>query len=276
MTRLRRITFAVLVTLLLVPVAAANDRDGDGYADPTEEFTVWDGADAYPDNPDIHEPVFSTGCDPPVATLDLGEPVTFTCTIGNEGPVALHVLIDVKDDIHLANQFDAAYHDIDSGEVLELQVTLSGLSEGVAMAKLRIFARANSSVNHSVDLPIEVTDEEWPGMNSHSESTDPPDISFINGLLDDLAIWLTANTPWKFDRMQAGIILLIGSGLLVGTVRRFQAQNAWQRNMDKKTRDDRVSEARFDEIRRGGGHQHHIEQGIPESPEFVIRRNGRE
>ena len=185
-------------------------------------------------------------------------------------------LIDVKDDIHLANQFDAAYHDIDSGEVLELQVTLSGLSQGVAMAKLRIFARANSSVNHSVDLPIEVTGEEWPGMNSHSESTDPPDISFINGLLDDLAIWLTANTPWKFDRMQAGIILLIGSGLLVGTVRRFQAQNAWQRNMDKKTRDDRVSEARFDEIRRGGGHQHHIEQGIPESPEFVIRRKGRE
>ena len=78
MTRLRRITFAVLVTLLLVPVAAANDRDGDGYADPTEEFTVWDGADAYPDTPDIHEPVFSTGCDPPVATVDLGEPVTFT------------------------------------------------------------------------------------------------------------------------------------------------------------------------------------------------------
>ena len=109
------------------------------------------------------------------------------------------------------------------------------------MAKLRIFARAHSSVNHSVDLPIEVTGEEWSGMNSHSESTDPPDISFINGLLDDLAIWLTANTPWKFDRMQAGIILLIGSGLLVGTVRRFQAQNAWQRNMDKKTGDDRLS-----------------------------------
>ena len=53
-----------------MPLSVAEDRDGDGYDDPTADYTVWDGADAYPDNPDIHEPVFSTGCDPPVATLD--------------------------------------------------------------------------------------------------------------------------------------------------------------------------------------------------------------
>ena len=256
-----------------MPLSTAEDRDGDGFDDPTVDYTVWDGADAYPDNPDIHEPVFSTGCDPPVATLDLMEPVTFTCTIGNEGPVALHVMIDVEDDIHLRNQFDAAYYDINSGEILELQVTLSGLSEGVAMARLRIFARANNSSSHSVDLPIEVTGEEWAGMNSHSEGTNPPDISFINSLLDDLSIWLSDKTPWEFDRMQAGIVVLVGSIGLIGTIRRIQARSLWRRNMDKKATDDLQSEARFDAIRRGGGHQHHIEPTIPSSPEVIIRRD---
>ena len=269
---MRRFLFAVFVVLLLMPLSTADDRDGDGFDDPTEDYTVWDGADAYPDNPDIHEPVFSTGCDPPVATLDLREPVTFTCTIGNEGPVALYVLIDVEDDIHLTNQFDAAYFDVNSGEILELQVTLLGLSEGVAMAKLRIFARANSSVSHSIDLPIEVTGEEWAGMNSHSEGTNPPDISFINGLLDDMADWLSENTPWQFDRMQAGLIVLVGSIGLIGAVRQFQARSVWHRNMDKKVTDDLESEARFDAIRRGEGHQHHIEPTIPSSPEVIIRR----
>ena len=144
MNPLRRPLFAVFVVLILAPFASAEDSDGDGYDDPTEDFTVWDGADAYPNNPDIHDPVFSTGCDPPVVTLDLGEPVTFTCTIGNEGPVALNVLIYVEDDTHLRDEFDPAYYDIKSGEVLELKVTLSGLSEGIAIAQLQIFARANS------------------------------------------------------------------------------------------------------------------------------------
>ena len=100
---MRRFVFAVSIVLLLAPFASAEDSDGDGFDDPSANYTVWDGADAYPNNPDIHEPVFSTGCDPPVATLDLGEPVTFTCTIGNEGPVGLYLSIDVEDDTHLSD-----------------------------------------------------------------------------------------------------------------------------------------------------------------------------
>jgi len=269
---LRRPIFAVFVVLLLTPFTSAEDSDGDGYDDPTEDYTVWDGADAYPNNPDIHEPVFSTGCDPPVATLDLGEPVTFTCTIGNEGPVALNVLIDVEDDTHLRDEFDPAYYDINSGEVLELKVTLSGLSEGIAMAQLRIFARANSSASHTVDLPIEVTGEEWPGLNSQSEGGNPPDLSFINRLLDDFAQWLTEHTPWKISSVQAGLILLIGSFCLIGGVRVSRARRAWHRNMGQKQTKERQTEARFDEIRRGGKHEHHIEHSIPESPEFIIHR----
>jgi hypothetical protein len=269
---LQRAVFAVFVVLLLTPLASADDSDGDGYDDPSENYTVWDGADAYPNNSDIHEPVFSTGCDPPVATLDLSEPVTFTCTIGNEGPVALNVLIDVEVGSHLWVQFDPAYYDINTGGTLELQVTLSGLSEGIAMAKLRIFARVNSSASHTVDLPIEVTGEEWTEMNSHSEGSTPPDISFINRLLDDFAEWLTDNTPWQFSSMQSGIILLIGSAGLIGTFRLYIARSVWRRNMELKPTDDQRTEARFDAIRRGGKHDHHIEQAIPSSPEIIIRR----
>lgn len=269
---MRRMVFAVFVVLLITPLASAADSDGDGYDDPSENYTVWDGADAYPNNPDIHEPVFSTGCDPPVATLDLGEPVTFTCTIGNEGPVALNVLIDVEEDTHLWDQFDPAHYDISSGEILELQVTLSGLSEGIAMAKLRIFARANNSASHTVDLPIEVTGDEWAGMNSHSEGSNPPDISFINHLIDDFSKWLTNHTPWQFSNMQAGIIVLVGSAGIIGTVRLYRARSVWRRNMQQKPTDDQRTEARFDAIRRSGTHEHHIEQTIPSSPEVIIRR----
>ena len=80
MNNLRAFAFALALLLVTAPLASAEDSDGDGYDNPSETFTIWDGADAYPNNPDIHEPVFSTGCDPPVAKLDLGEPVTFTCT----------------------------------------------------------------------------------------------------------------------------------------------------------------------------------------------------
>ncbi len=269
---MRWAVFAACAILLLSPLACAEDSDGDGYDDPTEGYTVWDGADAYPNNPDVHEPVFSTGCDPPVATLDLGEPVTFTCTIGNEGPIGLNVLIDVKDDVHLRDQFDPAYYDINTGENLELQVTLSGLSEGVAMANLRIFARANSTASHTIDLPIEVTGEEWAGMNSHSEGTNPPDISFINRLLDDFSKWLTEHTPWEFNSSNAGLIILLGALGLFGTVRLYRARNIWHRNMEQKTTSDLRTEERFDAIRRGGKHEHHIEPTIPSSPEVIIRR----
>ena len=70
MNNLRAFAFALALLLVMTPLAVAEDSDGDGYDNPSETFTIWDGADAYPNNPDIHEAVFSTGCDPPVAKLD--------------------------------------------------------------------------------------------------------------------------------------------------------------------------------------------------------------
>ena len=140
------------------------------------------------------------------------------------------------------------------------------------MAQLRIFARANSSASHTIDLPIEVTGDEWAGMNSQSDGGSPPDLSFINRLLDGFAQWLTEHTPWKISSIQAGLILLIGGFCLIGGVRVSRARRVWYRNMDKKRTTDQQTEARFDEIRRGGKHEHHIEHKIPDSPEVVIRR----
>ena len=270
---MRRFVFASLVVFLLVPFASAEDSDGDGYDDPTENYSVWDGADAYPYNPDVHDPVFATGCDPAQIILDLGESVTFICTIKNENPVKLRLFIDVNNDTHLSNQFEAGYYDLDSDEILQIEVTMTGFSEGVATSKLQIFARANSSESHSYDFPIEVTGQEWAGMNSHGEGSSPPDISFIKRAIDGFAEWLSENSPWKFSSMQAGIILLVCGLGLVGTVRLYRARSVWQQNMRNKPREELETEARFDEIRRAGKHEHHIEHSIPNSPEVIIKRN---
>lgn len=266
---MRRVWWLLLL-LLLTPLAAAADTDGDGWQDPSEDFGVWDGADAYPQNPDIHDPVFSTGCDPPVATLDLGEPVTFTCTVANEGPVAVRVMIDVEDDTHLRNRFVADHFDIGPSEVLELSVTMEGLQTGVATAHLRIFGRADESAHHIVDLPVEVTAETWPGLNSHSEGTPAPDVSFISRGLDDLAAWLSANTPLTVDRGQAGVVVLLTLGLLVGIARTRRARRIWRRNMIDRSARAAGREARFDALRRGGNHPHHEEVGIPDSPQAKV------
>lgn len=265
---------AILVAfiLLLIPTASAEDSDGDGYDDPTATYTVWDGADAYPNNPDIHEPVFSSGCDPPVATLDLGEPVTYTCTIANEGPVGLDVLIDVQGDVHLRNLFDGSDHHIGAGDVVTISVTLQGETEGIAMAKVRIFARNGTAPSQTIDLPIQVTGEDWDGMRSHSESN-PPDVSFISGILDDFAIYLGENTPYEFDRGRAGVVMLLGIGLMLGAVRTVRARKIWNRNMHSRTASRAEREERFDTLRRGPVPEHHIEPEIPESPIHVITRD---
>ena len=273
MNTLRRFVFAAFVVFLLIPLASAEDSDGDGYDDPSENYTVWDGADAYPNNPDAHEPVFATGCEPAQVTLDLNQSVTFICTIVKENPVDLRLFIDVNDDTHVSNQFEAGYYDLNSNEILKIEVTMTGLSEGVATAKLRIFARANSSESHSIDFPIEVTRDEWAGINSHSEGSSPPDISFINRVIDGVADWLSEITPWEFSSLQAGIILLVSGLGLIGTFRFYRARRVWQQNMGKKPREELETEARFDQIRRAGKHEHHIEQTIPDSPEVIIKRN---
>jgi hypothetical protein len=268
---LNKTALAVVLLLFLIPFASAEDSDGDGYENPTENFTIWDGADAFPNNPDIHDPVFSTGCDPPVATLDLGEPVIFTCTIGNEGPIDVDVFIELGEYSNLINQFEAKNLSINSNQIVEFQVKVSGLSEGVATAKLSIYARANGSAGHMIDLPIEVTGEEWAGLSSQSNVGGNPDISFINRALDDTAAWLSDNTPWQFSRMNAGIVVLfIGLGL-IASIRKYRARKLWTQNMEKKTESDRQTEARFDQIRRSDKHQHHIEPTIPESPKFIIK-----
>ncbi len=272
MTFLRSTAYAVILLLLLSPVVNAEDSDGDGFADPTSEYSVWDGADAFPNNPDIHEPVFSSGCDPPVATLDLDEPITFTCTVGNEGPVGLRVMIDVQDDIHLSNEFDAEYFDIPPSQSLELSVTMIGLSEGIATAHLRVFARSNASASHMVDLPIEVTGEQWTSVNTEGNSNSPPDVSFIGKSLDLMANWLTEKTGFTIERTHAGGLILLATIAIVGVVRITRARRIWAQNMLLKSKSDQLSEARFDELRKVKQHEHHVDDTIPDSPNFVIRK----
>ena len=271
MTKLRIVAFA-LVLLFLSHIVSAEDSDGDGYDDPSEEFTIWDGADAYPNNPDIHEPVFSVGCDPPVAKLDLAEPVTFTCTIRNEGPIEVIVYVEVDQGQYLSNQFTAVTHTIEPDEITEIKVNLAGLSQGFAMAKLQIFARANGSPSHVFELPIEVTGDDWSGLNSQGGSSSSPDISVLSTSLDEITDWLSENTPWKFTNMNTGLLALLMGIALISLVRMKRAKSVWRKNMQLKLVEDGRMEARFDAIRKGRMFQYGEEPTIPDSPVFIVQR----
>jgi len=270
---LRKTAFSLVILLVLAPTVFAEDSDEDGFDDPSDEFTIWDGADAYPNNPDIHEPVFSTGCDPPVAKLDLSEPVTFTCTVRNEGPIPVNIFVEVEEGAHLSNQFLPSSYAIDSLEVITIKVNLIGHSEGYAKAKVQIFARANGSASHLIELPIEVTNEEWSGLNSQGDSSSTLDISFFSTILDEIASWLSGNTPWEFTNMNAGLLVLLMGFALVTIIRRKRARSTWRRNMQHRPIEDGRREALFDAIRKGSKFQYADENTIPESPVFIIRRN---
>ncbi len=273
MTNLRIIAFTLVLLLILSPLASAEDSDGDGYDNPTDTFTIWDGADAYPNNPDVHEPVFSTGCDPPVAKLDLAEPVTFTCTIRNEGPVAVNIYVEVEEGVHLSNRFVAGTYAIESEQRIDLKINLVGLSQGITMAKLQVFARANGSPSEVFEMPIEVTGDEWPGLNSQGESSSSPSFSPFTTFIDEISDWLSQHSPWEFSNMSAGLLILLMGLALMGIVRRKRSRSIWQRNMQRKTIEDDRMEARFDAIRKERMFSYGEEPTIPESPTFIIRRN---
>ena len=271
MNNLRTIAFALALLVMLTPIVSAEDSDGDGFDDPREGFTVWDGADAYPNNPDVHEPVFSTGCDPPVAKLDLAEPVTFTCTIRNEGPIAVNVYVEVEEGAHLTNRFVGDTYTIDSEQRIELKINLVGHSQGIAMAKLQVFARANGSPSEVFELPIEVTGDEWAGLNGQGQSA--PSFSLFSTIIDQTADWLSEHTPWEFSSLSAGLLVLLMGLALIGIVRRKRARSIWQQNMQRKNIDDNRMEARFDAIRKERMFSYGEEPTIPDSPTFIIRRN---
>ena len=270
---MRTIAFALTLLVMMTPLASAEDSDGDGFDDPREGFTVWDGADAYPNNPEIHEPVFSTGCDPPVAKLDLAEPVTFTCTIRNEGPIAVNVYVEVEEGAHLTNRFVGDTYTIHPDQRIELKINLVGLSQGIEMAKLQVFARANGSPSEVFELPIEVTDDEWAGLNSQGQSQSAPSFSLFSTIFDETADWLSEHTPWEFSSLNAGLLVFLMGLALIGIIRRKRARTLWQQNMQRKNIDDNRMEARFDAIRKERMFSYGEEPTIPESPTFIIRRN---
>ena len=273
MNNLRITAFVLALVLILFPLASAEDSDGDGYDDPTDSFTVWDGADAYPNNPDVHEPVFSMGCDPPVAKLDLAEPVTFTCTIRNEGPITVDVYVEVEEGVHLSNRFVTGTYTIDSQQRIDLKINLVGLSQGIATAELQVFARANASPSQVFELPIEVTGDEWTGLNSQGEESSSPSFSLFTTVIDQIADWLSQYTPWEFSNMSTGLVMLLMVLAAIGVLRRKRARSIWLQNMRRKTIEDNRMEARFDAIRKERMFQYGEEPRIPDSPSYIIRRN---
>ena len=141
------------------------------------------------------------------------------------------------------------------------------------MAKLQVFSRANGSPTQVFDLPIEVTGEEWSGLNSQGDSGPPLDFSLITTILDEIANWLSQHTPWEITNMNAGLLVLLMSFALVSIVRRKRARSVWQQNMQRKVVEDSRMELRFNTIRKDQMFHYGEEPTIPDSPVYIIRRN---
>ena len=258
------------------------DRDGDGWSDPDptgrfgENWTVGNGADAYPDNPDIHHPVLSVGCDPPSATLDIGEPVIFVCTVSNKGPVEVPIIVHVIEDEHTLNKWDGAIKTLKAdGEVDDstvFRVKLEGYTSGVATATFVVETQLGKPAVASVELPIRVTKREWEGIGSHSEGLPPPDVGGIYALLDRLAEQMSESLDRPVNRGQAGISVLLSLGMIAITLRSVKARKAWNRNRHTGDAADSAARGRFEKLR--GGPEDSVDGPPPKSTgEIVAREN---
>jgi hypothetical protein len=256
------------------------DRDGDGWSDPDptgrwgENWTVGDGADAYPDNPDIHDPVLSVGCDPPSATLDIGEPVIFICTVSNKGPVEVPIIVHVIEDEHTLNKWDGAVKTLKSdGEADDstvFLVKLEGYTSGVATATFVVESRLGKPAVASVELPIRVTEKQWEGIGSHSEGLPPPDVTGLYMMLDRLAEQMSEWLDRPVSRGQTGISVLLTVGMVAVAIRSKRARSAWKRNRSSGDASDSASRGRFEKLR--GGPDDLEDEGQPRGSGEIVER----
>ncbi len=256
------------------------DRDGDGWSDPDptgnwgENWTVGDGADAYPDNPDIHDPVLSVGCDPPSATLDIGEPIIFICTVSNKGPVDVPIIVHVIEDEHTLNKWDGAIKtlksDGEADDATVFRVKLEGYTTGVATATFVVESRLGQPAVASVELPIRVTKNQWEGIGSHSEGLPPPDVTGLYMMLDRLAEQMSEWLERPVSRGQAGISVLLTVGMVAIALRSKRARNAWKRNRSSADASDSASRSRFNKLR--GGSAKLENEGLPRGSGEIVER----
>jgi hypothetical protein len=221
------------------------DSDGDGWSDPEENWTVADGADAFPDigsqwsdldrdgygdNGDfdaelidhfpedetLHKAVVSVGCNPPDHTIETGKSSHFTCTIQNEGVHRLRVFIDwnVSKGIGISSVPQEVILESRgiSDDSTEIRLSFAATSAGLSGGDLILNESSDPTPIYSINLGVLVQD-----INPSTSSGDPkPSLDPFMRKMTDLSGWMSAKSGRQVSvQMAIAAMVIVPISLLV-------------------------------------------------------------
>ena len=227
------------------------DSDGDGWSDPDEDWTVDNGADAFPkentqwadkdgdgwgdsssfdanlidhfpDDSNLHRAVLSVGCNPPDHTLSIGKSSHFLCTVKNEGMVPIRLYPNWDASSGVAIERIPQYIDLKThgtiGEQSELRLDFTASEVGVTGGNLYFNKSNYSEPIYSVQLGVLVVTS-----TPHTSSSDPtPSLDPVMEKANSFASWLTAKTNFNFTAQSALTMVIVGPLVLFVIARRTQ------------------------------------------------------
>lgn len=238
------------------------DSDGDGWSDPDDDWTVADGADAFPneitqwadrdgdgfgdsssfnarlidhfpDDEHLHRAVLSVGCAPPDHTLPVGESSHFLCTVKNEALVPVRIIPswDVDDRVSkgdLPARFDLEQQGF-GGDTYEVRLSFKAEQAGVSGGIFYLNESSESQIVYSIPLGILV--------ESSSPTTSSADVSpYFDPVLEQansVAGWLTTTTGYQFSS-QSALAILVAGPLLLLVITRRTASSVNQRRKEQE------------------------------------------
>ena len=227
------------------------DGDGDGWSDPDENWTIADGADAFPDiatqwsdldrdgygdNGDfdaeiidhfpeddtLHRAVVSVGCNPPDHTIQTTKSSYFTCTIKNEGAHRLRVLVDWNvskgiDVTMVPQKVILEPHGI-ADDSVEIRLSFAATSAGLSGGDLILNESSDSKPIYSIRLGVLVQNI------SPSTSSEKPEPSLdpVMRQASNLAEWMSAKSGRQVSIQTAIAAMVIVPFILLVIGRRTQ------------------------------------------------------
>lgn len=257
------------------------DSDEDGWSDPDADWTVADGADAFPDiatqwadldgdgygdngnfdaelidhfpeDENLHRAVVSVGCNPPDHTIETGKSSHFTCTIKNEGANRLRVFIEwnVSKGIGITAvpvEVILEARGI-SDDATEIRLSFDATSAGLSGGDLILSESSDASPIYSIQLGVLVQD-----ITPSISSGDPkPSLDPVMRQMTDLASWMSAKSGRQVSVQMAIVVIIIipFSLFVIGrrtqqslTEKRKQSEEAEEEAATEEERENEVEEA---------------------------------
>lgn len=247
------------------------DGDGDGWSDPDENWTIADGADAFPDiatqwsdldrdgygdnggfdaeiidhfpeDDTLHRAVVSVGCNPPDHTIQTTKSSYFTCTIKNEGAHRLRVLVDWNvskgiDVTMVPQKVILEPHGI-ADDSVEIRLSFAATSAGLSGGDLILNESSDSKPIYSIRLGVLVQNI------SPSTSSEKPEPSLdpVMRQASNLAEWMSAKSGRQVSIQTAIAAMVIVPFILLVIGRRTQQTLGERRKQREELEADAANE----------------------------------